>query len=155
MRSVDLHRPHVAHAHLQPQALRRLPARPQRQCIEADPSPASALVLGGNGDVEQMHFIHAFHGDEVAQKNVVCHQQLRLVAGAQRVNEVALAPRVRVGTQLNRQHRLELVGTAWLKGFKAGFNGLEDGAHGVSNGTAVAAFSTWRSSVVFATLSRM
>src|ERR1035437_2512242 len=77
---VNLERPQIARAHLQPKPVGALTFVPQRQCIEHDAGPALALVLGCHREIEQVRLSHAFHGHKITKQDLLGQQQLGLVA---------------------------------------------------------------------------
>ncbi len=57
---------------------------------------AAALQGRCDGEVEQVHLVDPGHRDEIADQPIVLvDQQLRVVAGMQRIDEIAAAPRKR------------------------------------------------------------
>src|SRR5438105_294139 len=140
---VNPQRARIARANLQPQPLRALALRPQRQRLQHETAPALPLVRRRDGDVQQVHLVHALHGDEIAQHHAAGMQQLRLIAGVQRIAEIAARPGVLIGQLLDRDH---FVQARFGKRLELRFDGLENGAH---DGFKRAAWAA-RSSVVWA-----
>src|SRR5665811_77491 len=107
MALVNLERPQVALAHLQPEPVGALTFGPDRQRIEHDTGPALTLILGRQREVEQMNLVHSFHGHKIAKQNIPGQQQLGLVARLQRVGEVGAQPGIRIGPLLDPQDSIQ------------------------------------------------
>ena len=105
-------------------------------------------MIGCDRDVEKMDLIDALHCNKITEQHAAGGEHLRLVTRAQRIDEIAARPRVRIGEVFDGQHGIEVALGQWLE---LGFDGIEHCAHGLPAAARMMA----RSWVVWATLSRM
>src|SRR6266849_675925 len=90
-------------------------------------------VRGRDRQVEEMRLVRRDHEDEIARQLAARAQAAALVAGAQRVGEIAARPRMGVDRVLDRHHLVEV---AFAHRRELG-EVLEYGAHLVSSSCLV------------------
>lgn len=119
----------VALAHFQPDLHGGLGAGPGVQMVHELAAQALTAVDGVNGDVEQVGFVHAGHGHEVAECSAVCGlQQRHVVLCFERIVKMTCAPRAGVAGLLKREDVGHIVVC-----HGAG-DGIERGRHGMERG---------------------